>query len=195
MANRAQTLLRCGWLYRVLQPGTVREGDTMALLERPCPEWTVARVMYYLFLERENVEMMKQIVALPALGEEIREKFQKRLDKGTAEDQTWRMYGDGRERMESWDMCKVIEKRRETSRVVALVLEILDQDRQREETPIEPGSHVRVKLGGKLVRAYSVVGGNTRRFELGIALDPSSRGGSKFLHVINRRHLASETQE
>jgi ferredoxin-NADP reductase len=47
-----------------------------------------------------------------------------------------------------------------------------------------PGSHIRVKLGkeGNLVRAYSVVGGGINRFKLGVALDPGSRGGSKYLH-------------
>jgi ferredoxin-NADP reductase len=37
-------------------------------------------------------------------------------------------------------------------------------------------------LGGKLVRAYSVVGGNSKRFELGVSLSPESRGGSRYLH-------------
>jgi MOSC domain-containing protein YiiM len=87
MASRVQTLLRTGWLYRVLVPGTVQAGDMIRLLERPCPEWTVARLSYYLFLEKDNVDMMREIVALPALGWEIRDKFHKRLDKGEVEDQ------------------------------------------------------------------------------------------------------------
>lgn len=34
---------RAGWYYRVLEPGTVVAGDTIALVERDLPEWTVAR--------------------------------------------------------------------------------------------------------------------------------------------------------
>ncbi len=34
---------RCGWYYRVLEPGPVGEGDTVELVERPHPRWTVAR--------------------------------------------------------------------------------------------------------------------------------------------------------
>ena len=34
---------RSGWYYRVLEPGTVAAGDTLALIERPLAEWTVAR--------------------------------------------------------------------------------------------------------------------------------------------------------
>jgi ferredoxin-NADP reductase len=57
-------------------------------------------------------------------------------------------------------------------------------DYNEKPTKVLPGSHIRVKLGenGKLVRAYSVVGGDSNRFELGVALDLDSRGGSKFLH-------------
>jgi MOSC domain-containing protein YiiM/ferredoxin-NADP reductase len=182
MARRVQTLLRCGWLYRVIQPGIVQEGDMIRLLERPCPEWTVARVMYYLFLEKDNVEMMKEIVALPALGQAIRGSFQGRLDKGEVEDQELRLYGNAEHKLDTWSEYRLVEKRRETNSVTAFVLEAVEEIPEEGVVPVQPGSHVRVKLGGKLVRAYSVVGGTSRRFELGIALDPKSRGGSRYLH-------------
>ncbi|KAF2676157.1 PK beta-barrel-protein domain-containing protein-like protein [Lentithecium fluviatile CBS 122367] len=186
MARRAQTLLRTGWLYRVLKPGTVQAGDTIRLLERPCPDWTVARVMYYLFLEKDKVEQMKQIVSLPALGREIREKFEKRVEKGEVENQDLRLYGFAEHRLDTWGEYRIVEKRRETSTVTAFVLEAVGDAKEEDVKPVEPGSHVRVKLGGKLVRAYSVVGGTTRRFELGIALERQSRGGSRFMHRDTR---------
>lgn len=169
-------------MYRVLEPGTVQASDMIRLLERPCPEWTVARVMYYLFLEKDNVEMMKEIVALPALGREIREKFQERLDKGEVEDQQKRLYRFAEHKLDTWNEYRIVEKRKETSTVTAFVLEVIEDMKEADVLSVEPGSHVRIKLGGKLVRAYSVVGGTSRRFELGIALDPESRGGSKFMH-------------
>ena len=82
--------------------------------------------------------------------------------------------------MDAWYECRVIEKRKETANVTAFVLEVIED--LPNPIPVEPGSHVRLKLGGKLVRAYSVTGGTTKRFELGIALDANSRGGSKYLH-------------
>ena len=100
MAKRAQTLLRTGWLYRIIKPGTVIAGDMITLLERPNPEWTVARVMYYLFNETNNVEMMKEIVDLPQLGWEIKGKFQKRLDQGVVEDHSGRLFGSDEEKMD-----------------------------------------------------------------------------------------------
>jgi MOSC domain-containing protein YiiM/ferredoxin-NADP reductase len=180
MAKRTQTLLRTGWMYRIIKTGPVIAGDMISLLERPHPEWTVARVMYYLFLETNNVEMMKEIVALPQLGWDIKGKFQARLDKGVVEDQNGRMFGREGDQMDTWNEYRLVEKRKETKNVTAFTFEALDDIP--DSPPIEPGSHVRLKLGGKLVRAYSVVSGTSKRFELGIALDPASRGGSKNLH-------------
>lgn len=180
MAKRTQTLLRTGWLYRIIKPGTIKAGDVIRLLERPHPDWTVARVMYYLFIETENKEMMKQIVELQQLGDDIKGKFRRRLAKGETENQDDRMYGSVDDRMDAWYECRIVEKRRETDNVTAFVLETIEDHPY--PTPVEPGSHVRIKLGGKLVRAYSVTGGTTKRFELGIALDNNSRGGSKYLH-------------
>lgn len=34
---------RAGWYYRVLEPGMVQAGDTIELIERSLPAWTVAR--------------------------------------------------------------------------------------------------------------------------------------------------------
>ena len=84
--------------------------------------------------------------------------------------------------MDTWNEYRVVEKRRETGAVTAFVLEAVEEMGGRGGVPVEPGSHVRIKLGGSLVRAYSVVGGTSKRFTIGVALDPSSRGGSKFLH-------------
>jgi MOSC domain-containing protein YiiM/ferredoxin-NADP reductase len=180
MAKRTQTLFRTGWLYRIIKSGTIAAGDTVRLLERPHPDWTVARVEYYLFLETDNVEKMKEIVEIPHLGWEIKDKFHARLAKGTTEDQNGRMYGDPADAMDAWYECRVISKHKESSTVLSFTLETIDPPPSSSQ--VDPGSHVRLKLGGKLVRAYSVTGGTTGRFSLGIALSPNSRGGSKYLH-------------
>ncbi|KAJ4371867.1 hypothetical protein N0V86_008421 [Didymella sp. IMI 355093] len=180
MAKRTQTLFRTGWLYRIIKPGTIAAGDTVQLLERPHPDWTVARIEYYLFLETDNIEKMKEIIEIQQLGWEIKDKFQARLAKGVTEDQNGRMYGSSDDAMDAWYECRVIRKRKETSNVASLTLETIED--MPNSSPVEPGSHVRLKLGGKLVRAYSVTGGTTKRFSLGVALDPNSRGGSRYLH-------------
>lgn len=35
---------RCGWYYRVLEPGTLQAGDLLGLKERPFPGWSIDRV-------------------------------------------------------------------------------------------------------------------------------------------------------
>ena len=108
MAKRTQALLRTGWMYRVRKTGTITAGDIICLLERPNPEWTVDRVIYYLFIETNNVEMMKQIVQLPQLGWEAKEKFQKRLDRGVVEDHSSRLFGGEDERMDTWNEYRLV---------------------------------------------------------------------------------------
>ncbi|KAF2472512.1 3-chlorobenzoate-3,4-dioxygenase reductase subunit [Lindgomyces ingoldianus] len=171
MAKRTQTLFRTGWLYRVLKTGLVAPGDTITLVERLHPEWTVARVQYYLYHERDNVERMREILEVKELSGAIKNVFRKRVGKGRQEDQDQRMLGDAGLAMNKWNGYRIAEKRKETSRGDA-----------NDDPIVEPGSHVRLKLGGKLVRAYSVIGGTTKRFEIGVALEAKSHGGSKFLH-------------
>ncbi|KAF2117223.1 pyruvate kinase-like protein [Lophiotrema nucula] len=180
MAKRAQTQFRTGWCYKVKKTGNVQAGDMITLIERPHPEWTVARVQHHLYIERDNKEAMEQLVALPELGNNIKKLFAGRLEKGKIEDMNGRMFGDESAILTTWSEYKLVAKRKETSTVTAFVLEALLEPK--EILPVEPGSHVRLKLGGKLVRAYSVTGGTSQRFEIGVALGKDSRGGSKFLH-------------
>ncbi|HYG44649.1 MAG TPA: PDR/VanB family oxidoreductase [Bordetella sp.] len=46
----------------------------------------------------------------------------------------------------------------------------------------EPGSHVDLHLSNGLVRSYSLCGGHSGRYRLGIQKDRASRGGSLYVH-------------
>jgi ferredoxin-NADP reductase len=77
----------------------------------------------------------------------------------------------------------LIKKRRETEIISSFTF----TTSEKVDNPIKviPGAHIRVKLGsksGNLVRAYSVVEGDSNTFTLGIAHEANSRGGSKFMH-------------
>lgn len=65
---------RCGWYYRVLEPGSVAEGDTVALVERPHPQWTVARTFRLLIAggHKAEPEALPELAVLPALAESWR---------------------------------------------------------------------------------------------------------------------------
>lgn len=70
---------------------------------------------------------------------------------------------------------------RQTPTVLSIVLESLGH----EALPaIHPGDHIDLRLSPSLVRSYSLVGnaGSARRYEIAVALDPQSRGGSRHVH-------------
>lgn len=62
---------RTGWYYRVLEPGHVRAGDTLELLERPHPDWPLAS-LFGLLIGGEAKDRPADLRALrdvPALAE------------------------------------------------------------------------------------------------------------------------------
>ena len=70
---------------------------------------------------------------------------------------------------------------RQTPTVLSLVLESIN----REPLPaIRPGDHIDLRLTPTMVRSYSLVGhaGSPMRYEIAVALDPKSRGGSRHVH-------------
>lgn len=181
MSKRSQDANKMGWYYRVLKEGYIKAGDEMMLLERPHPKWTLIKVQWYLFRERKNVEVMRELTAMKELGQNTRDVFLNRLQKGLYQDDNERLLG-GEEDVLRWNPYRVVSKKAETPRITSFVFEAVTP--HETITKVLPGSHIRVKLGenGKLVRAYSVVGGDSNRFELGVALEEESRGGSKYLH-------------
>lgn len=71
---------RAGWYYRVLEEGEVATGDTLALLDRPHPEWTVARAFGLLVAgdhkrDREGLEAMGALTVLAEPWKARREKL------------------------------------------------------------------------------------------------------------------------
>ncbi len=68
-----------------------------------------------------------------------------------------------------------------TPLVHSLVLESLDQS---PLPPIQPGDHINLRLGASLSRSYSLVGqaGRPSCYEVAVALDAHSRGGSRHVH-------------
>jgi len=181
MSSLVQRTGRTGWLYRVLQEGWVEEGDEMALIERVNPAWSLSRLQHYLYTDQNNVEAMTELIRLPGLGVEMVELFRKRLERG-AENMNDRLQGDI---STPWCSYTVIEKAPLTQRVQKFILAADDDNIGADELSFGRFPHVRVKFGPdlKFTRAYSVVSGNMRRFELGIAKDDNSRGGSIYLHV------------
>jgi MOSC domain-containing protein YiiM/ferredoxin-NADP reductase len=179
MSKRAQNSGRTGWYYRVLNEGYIQAGDQMVLVARPNPRWTIRHIQQYLYGDLRNEQAMKELVELSGLGQSIKDLFLNRLRK-KMENQEARLIGGDEEFVGVWSSYFVAETSLETPRVLSLVLTA--KTAVAMPKIVQPGSHVRLKLGGNLVRAYSVVSGDQNRFELGVALSDSSRGGSEYIH-------------
>lgn len=91
MARRVQTSGLTGWYYRVLQPGEVVAGDALTLLERPYPDWPLARLLHHLYLDPLNREALAAMAAIPVLPPSWRQLAEKRLASGQIEDWSRRL--------------------------------------------------------------------------------------------------------
>ncbi|KAI1113966.1 PK beta-barrel-protein domain-containing protein-like protein [Nemania sp. NC0429] len=180
-APNTYKLSRTGWYYRVLREGTVQAGDEIRLVERKWPKWTIERVQEYLHRTLDNHEMNEELSRIVDMGDESRKAFETRVAKFKAKQ---RREADGGEdkAAEDWRDYKLVEKKTQTPRIVSFTLEAVRPNPDAAETDLKLGSHVRLKLPNGLLRSYSIVSGNENRFELGVALEERSRGGSAYLH-------------
>ncbi|EPE28780.1 PK beta-barrel [Glarea lozoyensis ATCC 20868] len=176
MAARTQKTKRTGWMYRVLKEGWIGVGDQVRLVERRLPGWSLGRVQTYLHDVRGDRLAMEELVGIEELGEEIRGVFRESLRQGV-ESEEGRLGGGVKG---EWSECVVLEKVRESRDVFRMVFERVEKEDEPKE--VQSGSHVRLRLANGMTRAYSVISGTSNHFELGVALNHESRGGSKYIH-------------
>lgn len=179
-------LSRTGWYYRVLREGHVEAGDEIQLVERPHPRWTIERIQEYLHRNTGDLAATEELAAIPEFGKECHDAFVSRAAKLRAKARREQgLVDDEEDDPAQWRDFKILEKQRQTGRITSFVLEAVDPLPEPES--IGQGAHakVRIPIPGRaepLVRAYSVVGGDRNRLELGVALEPDSRGASRHLH-------------
>lgn len=164
---------RTGWYYRVRKEGWMQAGDPIVLLERPHPRWTIERIQEYLNRDMTNFEVLQELEKIQEFGTEAKRGIKSLLNKITEQ----RERASKPKEPEKWEEFKLVEKKMHGSRIASFVLQ---KDGDGEE--LDPGCFVRLKLPSGMIRSYSIVGGTTHRFELGIALDAQSRGGSSYMH-------------
>jgi MOSC domain-containing protein YiiM len=66
---------RTGWYLRVLQPGTLAVGQTCKLLDRPHPDWSVARANDVMFSRESDRMDVMELMNLPELAESWRNEI------------------------------------------------------------------------------------------------------------------------
>ena len=73
---------RTGWYLRVLEPGDVASGETLTLVDRPFPRWTidVVNAVAYSRGGTVDVEAARELADCPALAESWRGGFRKLVD-------------------------------------------------------------------------------------------------------------------
>jgi len=71
---------RTGWYLRVLQEGLIEAGNAVTLIERPHPEWTIARANQVMHHRKDDMPAARQLAALP----ELSATWQATLHKRTA---------------------------------------------------------------------------------------------------------------
>ncbi|MEE1865944.1 MOSC domain-containing protein [Pseudomonas sp. 119P] len=92
MSLRVQQSGRTGWYYRVLEEGVLAAGDTLQVIERLHPHWSVARLSSVLFDKQVDADVIRQCLALP-LAPSWRRTLDRRLERAEVEDWAPRLQG------------------------------------------------------------------------------------------------------
>lgn len=70
---------RCGWFYRVLEPGQAEAGDVLVPVERGSREWTIERVFRCVYGTHPDFAAMEVIATLPRVSDRLALDIEKRL--------------------------------------------------------------------------------------------------------------------
>lgn len=92
MARRVQATGRTGWYYRVIESGEAAAGDTLELVERAWPRWTLQRIAAMLYTRTLDIDELRDALALP-LVPSWRKLVEMRLARGAVEDWSARIDG------------------------------------------------------------------------------------------------------
>lgn len=92
MARRVQESGRAGWYLRVVQAGSVQAGDEVWLLDRPHPDWPIARLLHLIAARDCASAMLDEALTLP-LPPSWQRLFNRRREQGQAEDWAPRLEG------------------------------------------------------------------------------------------------------
>lgn len=93
LAALTQRSGRTGWYYRVLVEGEIAPGQRIALVERPHPEWTVARANTVMYDLRDDVAATLSLAALPLLALSWRRTLGRRARERVERDDRNRLVG------------------------------------------------------------------------------------------------------
>ena len=79
MALRVQRSGRTGWYYRVVEEGIVHPHDSLDLIDRRSPDWTLHRLWRLLYVDTLDHDELRAVIALPHLPDRWRQLAERRL--------------------------------------------------------------------------------------------------------------------
>lgn len=91
MAQLVQSSGRTGWYYRVLEPGIILSGDELTCLDRPQPEWPLARILDLLYHRPLDLESLRQLAEVSQLASGWRRLIENRIARRSVEDWSKRL--------------------------------------------------------------------------------------------------------
>jgi MOSC domain-containing protein YiiM len=72
---------RSGWYLRVREPGRIEKQMPVTLVERPNPEWSIARANQILHHHKKDLALTRRLGAVPRLAESWVEELRERGDR------------------------------------------------------------------------------------------------------------------
>lgn len=84
IADLAQQVIhngRSGWYLRVLSEGNLTAGTSLTLVERPHPDWTIARASRVMHHDKHNLAAAAALASLPELSASWRETLLARVER------------------------------------------------------------------------------------------------------------------
>jgi len=165
---------RCGWYYRVVEPGSFTAGDRPVLVERPHPEWTIRRINAVTNSTSTPQAALAELAALPELSAAWRNQVLAAIQAAQA--------GALRKVFRPFSVADV---RDESRTIRSFVLKPVDGEGVAAHAP---GQHVVVRLPihGKVaprLRSYSLsTTSNGKTYQISVKRD-SDYGASAWMHT------------
>ncbi|WP_188208183.1 MOSC domain-containing protein [Alkalibacillus aidingensis] len=78
-ALRIQQTGRTGWYFRVLEEGYVQSEVELSLLERPYPQWTIAKCNEIMYEKKDDIKLNKKLYSCELLADKWKQSLAKRL--------------------------------------------------------------------------------------------------------------------
>lgn len=165
---------KTGWFYRVLQEGTISVNDEIKVIDRPYPQWTVAKVQHYLYVETANLKVTRELASLSELGEEVKGVFRHRLETNDVEDWSARLASSIELEMR---VVKIIDESPNIKRFSLSRTDLGPLPNYRA------GAHISLFLPNGIKRAYSLCDSpKDDVYQIAVQKARDSKGGSQYMH-------------